>query len=63
MAENPHHRRARLVVLTDSGRAALDQVESARRRWASRIARDVPAGDLEAAADTLRELRTRLDRS
>lgn len=62
-APNPHHRRARLVVLTDAGRSALGEVESARRAWTERIAADVPADDLESAADTLRELRIRLDRS
>ena len=34
---NPHHRRAKLIVLTDKGRAALRQVEARQAEWAGRL--------------------------
>lgn len=62
-AENPHHRRAKLVVLTGAARTALGQLRTAQRQWTERIARGMTPEDLLTASHTLRELRARLDRS
>src|SRR5215218_9479719 len=36
-ADNPSHRRARLVTLTDAGRAALATIQAAQRPWANAV--------------------------
>src|SRR5271154_2193226 len=55
---NPHHQRARLVVLTPQGRAAVKGAEARQRPWA----RDLTAGlSLERLATALGVL-TALDR-
>jgi DNA-binding MarR family transcriptional regulator len=35
--DNPNHRRARLVMLTDAGRAALASIQAEQRPWADRL--------------------------
>jgi DNA-binding MarR family transcriptional regulator len=35
--DNPHHRRARLVALTQNGRATLTAIQAAQRPWANSI--------------------------
>lgn len=44
---NPRHRRAKLVVLTHTGRAALSQIQSAQRGWADALGAELGARDLE----------------
>jgi DNA-binding MarR family transcriptional regulator len=60
-AANPHHRRAKLVSLTDKGRAAY--VEAMRRQvpWARRLARRLGASDVAAAIRVLKALTTALE--
>ena len=36
-ADNPHHRRARLVGLTSAGRISLDAIQADQRPWADRL--------------------------
>jgi DNA-binding MarR family transcriptional regulator len=52
-ADNPSHRRARLVELTDTGRAALTAIQAAQRPWANAIGDAVGARDLVAAVAVL----------
>jgi DNA-binding MarR family transcriptional regulator len=54
--DNPHHRRAKLMVLTPEGRAALEYVERRQAEWANRIAGKATLDTLRAATETLREL-------
>lgn len=58
---NPDHRRSRLVVLTDGGRAAYDAVHGDELVRLDRIARDLDPDDIEACVRVLscltRELR------
>jgi len=35
--ENPHHRRAKLAVLTPLGRQVLDEIEARQRAWAEEM--------------------------
>lgn len=59
--ENPQHRRAQLVVMTERGRAALETVNLRQKAWSNRLAAGLGSERLEAAADLLRALRRRLE--
>jgi DNA-binding MarR family transcriptional regulator len=59
--ENPHHRRARLITLTDKGWKALRQVEARQAAWADRIGQAVAHEALRAAVDGLRQARRRIE--
>jgi DNA-binding MarR family transcriptional regulator len=54
--DNPHHRRARLVGLTDAGRRTLSEIQAVQRPWADAIGRRVGANDLRKATDVLDRL-------
>jgi DNA-binding MarR family transcriptional regulator len=60
-APNPHHRRAKLVLLTDRGqmthRAAMDR----QAPWADNLAAGLAAEAILSATSTLRKIRSRLD--
>jgi DNA-binding MarR family transcriptional regulator len=51
--ENPSHRRAKLVTLTPSGRAALAEIQAAQRGWADTVGATIGAADLETANEIL----------
>ncbi len=53
-AENPRHRRAKLVTLTDRGRSALDQIAAAQRVWTCRLGEQL-------GSDKLAQLNALLD--
>lgn len=60
-APNPHHERAKLVLLTDKGRGAY---ESATDRWRPRaeaLGKGLGLKSIEAAAELLRTIRRRLE--
>jgi DNA-binding MarR family transcriptional regulator len=59
--DNPHHRRAKLIALTDKGRKALRQVEARQAVWADRTGTAVGQDVLRAAAEGLRQARQRLE--
>src|SRR5258705_3061979 len=54
--DNPHHRRAQLVELTETGRRALSEIQAAQRPWADAIGGAVGASDLRKATDVLDRL-------
>ncbi len=60
-APNPDHRRARLVCLTDRGRAVLDEIGRRQAAWANRIAAGRDAGELAAATAVINVLRAALE--
>jgi DNA-binding MarR family transcriptional regulator len=60
-APNPHHRRAKLVALTEKGEEALDRVSARQARWADGLAAGVDARALEGALGVLRTLREALE--
>ncbi len=62
-AENPYHRRSRLMQLTPKGRTALADVAQRREAWANTIAGDLAAEDVHTAIQLLRQVRERLDQS
>ena len=59
---NPHHRRAKLVLLTPRGKAAYDAAMKLQIPWAEELAGGLNGKEIGAAAATLRAVRRRLDR-
>jgi DNA-binding MarR family transcriptional regulator len=51
--DNPRHRRARLVTLTDEGRVTLRTIQSAQRPWADTLGRSVGERELRKAITVL----------
>ncbi|MET0391071.1 MAG: MarR family transcriptional regulator [Polyangiales bacterium] len=60
-SDNPHHRTARLLTLTDEGRRALRSVEQEHAAWASRLGRSFEPSELTAGLAALRGIREALE--
>jgi DNA-binding MarR family transcriptional regulator len=58
--ENPHHRRAKLVLLTEAGQRQYEQISEIQTRWVNGLSRGLSAKDLGAAAALLRDIEARL---
>jgi DNA-binding MarR family transcriptional regulator len=58
---NPHHRRAKLVLLTSRGKAVYDAAMARQAPWATDLANGVSIKQLNAAAAVLRAVRQRLE--
>lgn len=58
---NPHHRRAKLVVLTKAGAALYAQATGLQVPWADGLGAGLDASSIGAAARLLRDLRLRLE--
>ena len=57
---NPHHRNARLVVLTQEGRRAFEQAMRLQAPWSDSLARGLPVKDIETAHKVILALRRNL---
>lgn len=62
-AANPHHRRAKLVVLTPAGRSALDAAEAAEEPLSRALLNQIGGDRIEAAIAVLTEMNSLMDRS
>jgi DNA-binding MarR family transcriptional regulator len=60
-APNPHHQRAKLVLLTARGKAAYDSAMERQRPWATNLADGLGRKEIEAATSLLRTIRKRLE--
>jgi DNA-binding MarR family transcriptional regulator len=60
LVDNPNHRRARLVVLTPKGRAAIRKASRLQIKWANETASGIDADEIHRAFLVLRRLRQRL---
>ncbi len=60
-APNPHHQRAKLVLLTDRGKSLYAAASARQSPWATGLAEGLPAKTIEAATQVLRTLRSRLE--
>ncbi len=58
--DNPHHRRARLVRLTATGRNQYEQISQLQAHWVNNISEGLDVTDLKLAFDQLREIEERL---
>jgi DNA-binding MarR family transcriptional regulator len=61
LAPNPHHQRAKLVVLSAKGKTAFAAAMKRQSAWASDLAAGFGIKQIETAAATLRRIRQRLD--
>ena len=59
--DNPHHRRAKLVVLTEKGRAVFAAADRLQAPWVNGLGEGLDAAAIEAAGRILAALRERLD--
>lgn len=60
-APNPHHQRAKLVLLTPRGKSAYDAAIKRQGPWASSLANGLSSKQIEAATAVLRTVRQRLE--
>ncbi len=60
-AENPNHRRAKLVRLTTEGKAALEEISRRQVEWSNQLAAGLAAEVIEEAITVMRTLRQRLE--
>lgn len=60
---NPHHRRAMLVTMTETGEAAYGQASTLQQRWAEDLAFELSADTIRAAVMLLRTVQQRVSRS
>jgi len=60
-APNPHHQRAKLVLLTPRGKSAYDAAMKRQRPWAISLANGLSIKRIEAATAMLRTIRQRLE--
>lgn len=60
-AENPHHQRARLVIVTAKGKAAYKQAMRRQEPWAGELARGLSVHQIDGVTELLRTLRQRLE--
>ena len=58
--DNPHHRRARLVRLTVTGRNQYEQISQIQAQWVNNISEGLDVTDLKLAFGQLREIEERL---
>jgi DNA-binding MarR family transcriptional regulator len=60
-APNPHHRRARLVELTEKGCKAYDEATALQVRWANALAAGMRQANVEEVVAAMRSLRVKLE--
>lgn len=61
--ENPDHKRAKLLVLTEKGRDILDQVNEIQVEWSNRVAEGFSAAEMSNAVQLMEELGEKLNLS
>ena len=61
--ENPHHRRAKLMVTTPKGRKALDYVVERHAEWANQIGEKHSLEGLQTAVTALQQVRASLEQN
>lgn len=59
---NPHHQRAKLVLLTPRGKAAYDTAMTRQGPWARRLAEGLSTKQIKAATAFLNSIRQRLEK-
>jgi DNA-binding MarR family transcriptional regulator len=60
-APNPHHQRAKLVMLTSAGKSAFAAAMKRQRAWAAELGAGLKLRNIAAAVATLRSVRQRLE--
>lgn len=62
LEDNPRHRRARLVRLTEAGGRALAEIQASERPWANDLGAELGEDDLRHATEVLDQVRRALKR-
>ena len=60
LLENPHHKRAKLVQLTEHGQATLKKVKGLQVEWANQVSSGMRERDVKEAVAVLRAFSKRL---
>ncbi len=60
--DNPHHRRAKLVRLSEAGQRKYERISKIQARWVNSVSEDVDVQELNAAITLLRNLEVRLQK-
>ncbi|WP_240233189.1 MarR family winged helix-turn-helix transcriptional regulator [Devosia lacusdianchii] len=63
LEDNPHHRRAKLVCMTDQGRDAFRAIHKLQTPWVETLVQGMDTGEIAVAAQILQTLRTRLEQT
>src|ERR1700716_1685343 len=63
LKDNPHHRSAKLVVMTAKGLKAFEAAMRLQTPWVNMLGEDLDPKSIEKAGRVLEELRERLERS
>jgi len=63
LRDNPHHRRAKLVCLTDRGRETLAAIHKLQRPWVDGLGQGMEREKIALAAEVLQTLRARLEQN
>jgi DNA-binding MarR family transcriptional regulator len=63
LADNPHHRRARLVRFTRKGEALYREADRRQKPWAKALAKGLDAKGIAASEVLLKSLRERLEQA
>ncbi|MBV4503764.1 MarR family winged helix-turn-helix transcriptional regulator [Pseudomonas sp. BW13M1] len=58
---NPHHRRAHLVVLTDTGKEAFNRAMKLQAPWINELAQGLEVEDIQITHRVLNKLRSKLE--
>ena len=61
LENNPGHRRAKFVQLTEAGRAVIKKMDRRQATWSDWLAGAAPTTSIDAAARVLFNMRTRLE--
>jgi len=59
---NPHHKRAKLVVLTEKGRQTFDGAMSIQVPWINNLADGLPTEELKTTHNVIKILRDKLEK-
>lgn len=62
LKDNPHHKRAKLVCLSEAGRRSFDAIHKLQRPWVDGLAEGLETEKIAIAAEVLQSLRARLER-
>lgn len=61
LKDNPHHKRAKLVCLSEAGRRSFDAIHKLQRPWVDGLAEGLETEKIAIAAEVLQSLRARLE--
>jgi DNA-binding MarR family transcriptional regulator len=62
LSDNPHHRRAKLVAMTDKGDAVYREAQTRQQPWAERLAAGLSANELVGVVSVLSRIEQNLAR-